>query len=392
MLSAAEPVAQTTIAPASTANETKTWLTLLGACAGLGTVLTSAVNMFRWFSERSAARRKLENMTYALKLEEFIAAESRLSAATRNARELQNATAVARCELQSSLRKLDNTVQPISTLRRMALLYPPKHRLAWIPHTMFYAFCIFIPLFAVSAFTDDDSGFNFADKCAVLILVMIIASVFQRWGALEYRIAETVHLGPIDMRAVRWYPSNNRHGLLSNVMIGMGAFSVITTVGFLFGIGSSAALPFDPISRWEHAVSFLLCSSFIPLGWYWSQAEFMYLGRVKRTPHLRDFARLVREAQAAEQYVGIGMLGLLAIWNLVLLWRLRTVPLSASLPDSDGTGRIGWVVPSIQNAGYILLVGLWPLMAVYRGLWSLNDYAATAPSTELCTKSEVKNG
>src|SRR5690349_1112392 len=54
---------------------------LVAICAACGTLITAIVNLVRWVRERSAATRKLESISYALRLKEFINAHTEFSSA-----------------------------------------------------------------------------------------------------------------------------------------------------------------------------------------------------------------------------------------------------------------------------------------------------------------------
>lgn len=359
-------------------------------CAAVGTLTTATVNSVRWFRERSAAARKLETVSYILKLKEFLDSEKSIGPRFDVESQSKIAAEVARDELRIALTKLDTTPQPISKVRQLLLLYAPRGWRAWIAHSLFYAGFMFFCIFVAAIFTGEITEFRTDELALASIGLAVLAIIPERWAALEHRISKHIVLKPKTVGYMTWYPANSRYAILAQVMLTSGMAHIAS---FIFGffttlttIGSS--MPFSP---WESAFSSLLHSAFLPIGYCWVQMEFNYLERPERRTW-SGFIRMIFRTRTAEQFVGLITLLVLTIWNLVLLLEVRRIPLFASFQDSPGGPEAAMTGAVAGFLADFFLVGWLPWLAVYRGLWTFYREEPKLVNAVNFTTSEGSNG
>jgi hypothetical protein len=338
---------------------------LAAICAAAGTLTTAIVNLIRWIRERSAVARKSESISHALKLRDFINAETDLGSAINQGTQSQTATAAAREELRILLSKLSGIPREISRLRKTLLLYSPKGWRAWIAHSLFFTICIFSVAFAVAGATGQLEDFTTAEFVLLFTSFILYGTLSQRWANLEYRLSNCIQLQPKLWGCFCWYPANNRFGFLAQILIVIGFLRLLFL--FSFFLPATSLFASVPFSRWEFPIAMIVRSAFIPIGYFWSQTEFKYLNDPNCRPNWRVFIRALFRFNRGEQIVGVIALIALTIWNLILIADFKSISLAASFPDSEGV-PVG--IPSVLFS-YLLsaaMIGLLPWLAVWRGI------------------------
>lgn len=365
----------------ATSVDYRLWVAIATGC---GTILTGVVNLVRWIRDRSNAARKLENVSYALKLKDFIEASEQLTTSVRNEVLSQRATAIAHEELSSALSSLDTSPKPIPRWRRLGLLYAPRGWRAWIAHSLFYGSLLLLALFIV-AVMQNDTGLESGELFGVFALLLLIPIPLQRWGALEYRFHAGIRLMPTRRGPITWYPANSGLGFLAHGMILYGLFLLAIATGLL---KIWSGVPFLPSPGWKSTIHLVFTCAFIPVGYCWSEAEFRYSTKSNLAPSLSRFPALLAATRRTHEVVGVLALALTLVWCFVLLYDLRHIFTLATLPDGDGTGQVGIALAVCAITVQVIFVGVWPLIAVYRGLWSLYEDA----HAENASAAEVTNG
>jgi hypothetical protein len=337
---------------------------LVAICAAAGTLTTAVVNLIRWIRERSTGARKIEALSYALRLKDFINAEMELSSAIYPGLESQNAAAQARSELHVLLSKIGGEPRSMPKYRRALLLYPPKGWRAWIAHSLFFAVCIFFGT-AIKAAVANELGEFKAQEIAMLFAVIVLSGTFfHSWAALEYRIYNSIQLQPKALGHLFWYPANNRYGLLAQITLVLGFVRLISfLLVFLPETILTTTIPFSP---WEVAFATLVRSALLPVGYFWCQAEFDRVEQEQHSPSKNTFKKLWK-THTGEQVAALLILLLLTVWNVILIVGLKAMPMLASMPDSDGV-PIGLGAALFSYAVSVALVAWLPWIAVWRGL------------------------
>jgi hypothetical protein len=358
----------------------KLWVAL---CAAMGTLTTAIVNLVRWTRERSSAARKLELVSHALKLKEFISSEEELPDF-----QFKTATAAAKEDLSAVLAKIDGTHHPLSKFRKILLIYPPKGWRAWLAHSMFFGVCIFSGAFIAAAVAGQLEDSNASEFVAFIISIILFGTFFQRWATVEYRIANRIRLQPKKLGPLCWYPPISRYGLLAQVVMVSGILRIVSSFAeFLPVTAFAVSIPFPP---WVMAFSTVVRAAFLPVGYFWCETEFNLSENSSLKPKRTYFTRSLVQTRNVEQIVGLLAFAILTVWNVILIFELRIIPLAASFPDSEGN-PLGLAAAGLGYVTSALVVGWLPWLAVYRGLPALyhNPPRITEPSLTRSTNEDL---
>jgi hypothetical protein len=146
-----------------------------------------------------------------------------------------------------------------------------------------------------------------------------------------------------------------------------------------------------PFPSWELAFATVVRSAFLPVGYLWCETEFKLSENTCSEPmRIRLMSNLVH-TRSMEQFVGLLAFVVLTIWNLILIFDLRSIPSAASFPDAEGT-PIGIAAAGLGYLVSAFIVGWLPWLAVCRGLPALygNNFATIDRSIR--TAAEDSNG
>jgi branched-subunit amino acid transport protein len=337
---------------------------LITVCGTIGGLISSALSLGRWLKERSFIVQTTEKISYVSKLREFL--ESDIEIKSAHAAELHASLDRAEADLRRSLLR-SRGPQPPSRFRKAILGYAPRGWRAWIAHSLFYTISLAVVGLLVGLFASEPGEIKSSDVLAVIAFCGIVI-LLQRWASVEYRIQQRIRIPARTMRYWKWYPANNRFALLGQFMLVSGVLSLIA----MFIPTDDSARLYSIIPWWQRPFALLVMCAYLPIGYLWTQVEFGLSNNESFSngiPVLKIFASWPKEPEL--RIAIIAFTSLLA-WNLLLLLDFYRVPSIAGFPEPSGFEQVGVGMIIYGALIQVALIGLLPLIAVYRGTIALS--------------------
>jgi hypothetical protein len=365
-----------------TANAPPDYLALLGKAATAGGVIMAIIGIVKAVNEWTAIGRKNKALNRTTQLAALIQATTKMTTSQADASLLSGLRESAELEFMKAAARCYPVKRLPSKIRQLFLLYLPPQPLAIIPHFLFFSLCSLtgIALFAVG----DNALDRTADANDLLAIVMIVCvtCLMQRWAALELRKANKIVLPTKHLRfGISWYPANSHWGLLSNSLLIFYGVGLLWSV--LSGGASDNSVIFALWPYWQRLVMALVSCALVPIYYLWSRAESMNHSGAIKPLTLRGLGRDAFRLRPLDRFAGLLAFCLATIWCLVLVLDMRLASRIALLPDGvAGTLGLGraWatLVPTV------LFEGVFPWIAIYRGLPDLLDHGRAAAQGVEC--------
>jgi hypothetical protein len=356
---------------AVTGTSFSSYLGYAGQALKVGTAITALLAIVKAITEWTASGRKNRALEKATRLATFIEAltkrESTETKSELGSELLEN----AQREFALAANRCYRTKAQPSKIRRAFLIYLPPRLVAYIPHFLFFTLCALAVSATVGIISDIlDKTADMGDL-AIVLVIGIVAYFMQQWAALEWRKSQDVLLQPRRLFVgFKWYPANSFWGLFAN------SFLIIFPILVIFGLSTKDSTNTSLYSVWpvwQRIVFSLVGCQLFAVGYLWCRAEFLLCsGEIKRLS-VRDLVLRVVRPQTPEGLIGLLAFSLLTIWCCVLLLDLRFVQQIASFGDgSVGTAGAGAAYSVLLVS--LILYGVIPWIAVYRGLSDLLDH------------------
>jgi hypothetical protein len=349
----------------------------ISVAAAIGTVITVAIGIAQAVAAWTASGRKNRALMRATQLAALIEATVKMAPSQIDAPFLLELRESAEREFIQAAGRCYPAKQLPSKVRQLFLIYLPPRMLAYIPHFLFFSLC---SLAVIAVFEIGDSILDRtagADDLMVFFLIACLICFMQRWAALELRKRNNVVLQRKHLRCgINWYPANSYWGLLSNALL----ITCLAGLPLNFLSGGSA-VSHTMVSVWPHwqrLVMTLVGCTLIPTYYLWSRAESLHPSRTTKPLSPSYIARRAVDFRFPECLVGTLAFCLLTLWCFVLLFDLRFVPRIASFPNGTA-GRFGFAGGCTIILSGLLFDGVFPWIAVYRGLRDLLDHGRAAP-------------
>jgi hypothetical protein len=263
------------------------------------------IAIIRWFQERSRAAKRIKNLSYAIKLREFLDPENGIAEVLGTRKGGVVSVEFARSELQRVLGELSEGKKTVSRKRKFFLIYRPAGVRAWIAHILFFA-AIAFPLIALTGeYFDNSLGEDISAifNCAPFVVCMML--IFHAWASFERRQSEGEVLVSKAMGPLTYYPANNVFGLLAHVMFYLGILHVVDMFTPPINLYEIKAIPL-----WFGSTSYLAFSTFLPVAYFWASVE--YAGKARSLGWLKweELRRITSRKLSPEQFAVFCFLGL----------------------------------------------------------------------------------